>query len=172
MKVGGVAETITVTGETPVVDVTSARTQQTLSGETVSNIPSSRQYSAFTQLIPAINAQGNDVGGALGPIFSVFQVHGGRRNEGQVLVDGMSAGFQGMGVSSYVPEVANPQEVIFSISGGLGEAMTGGPQMNIVGKTHKLPSCEGGSNRRLRRATSPFYIRHEAWRLCRLSLED
>src|SRR5919197_1202702 len=39
-----------------------------------------------------------------------------------------------MGVSSYGPEVANQQEVTFSISGGLGEAVTGGPQMNIVGK--------------------------------------
>jgi hypothetical protein len=134
LRVGGVTETVTVTGESPIVDVTSSRNQQTLSGETVANVPSSRQYFAFTQLIPAINAQGNDVGGALGPIFSVFQVHGGRRNEGQVLVDGQSAGFQGMGVSSYVPEVANQQEVNFSISGGLGEAVTGGPQMNIVGK--------------------------------------
>ena len=34
------------------------------------------------------------------------------------LVDGQSAGFQGMGVSSYIPEVANQQEVTFSISGG------------------------------------------------------
>ena len=134
MKVGAVAETITVSGETPVVDVASSRTQQTRSGETVAAIPSSRQYFAYTQLVPAINVQGNDVGGALGPIFSVFQVHGGRRNEGQVLVDGQSAGFQGMGVSSYIPEVANQQEVTFSISGGLGEAVTGGPQMNIVGK--------------------------------------
>src|SRR5437879_5452522 len=46
----------------------------------------------------------------------------------------MNAGYQGMGVSGYVPEVGNAQEVVFSLSGGLGEAVTGGPQMNIVGK--------------------------------------
>ena len=51
---------------------------------------------------------------ASGPIFSVFQIHGGRRNEGQVLVDGLSMGFQGMGVSFYVPEVGTAQEVTFS----------------------------------------------------------
>ncbi len=134
MKVGGVAETITVTGEVPVVDVTSARTQETLSNETIKNIPSSRLYSSFTQIVPAINVQGNDVGGANAAVFSVFQVHGGRRNEGQVLVDGMSGGYQGMGVSSYVPDIGNSQEVVFSINGGLGEATTGGPQMNIIGK--------------------------------------
>jgi hypothetical protein len=134
MAVGAVAETITVTGETPIVDVTSSRTETTITGETVAAIPSSRLYSAFTGVIPAINVQGNDVGASQGALFSVFQIHGGRRNEGQVLVDGMSGGYQGMGVSSYVPEIGNAQEVVFSLSGGLGEATTGGPQLNIIGR--------------------------------------
>ena len=132
MRVGAVAETITVSGEAPVVDVTSSRRQQTISDDVIAAIPSSRQYFGLTTLVPALNIQGNDIGGASGPIFSVFQIHGGRRNEGQVLVDGLSMGFQGMGVSFYVPEVGTAQEVTFSLSGGLGEAPTGGPQMNIV----------------------------------------
>ena len=134
MKVGGVTETITVSGEAPVVDVTSARTEETISGKTVAEIPTSRLYSSLTQLVPALNVQGNDVGGSQGNVFSVFQIHGGRRNEGQVLVDGMSGGYQGMGVSGYAPEVGTAQEVVFSLSGGLGEATTGGPQLNIIGK--------------------------------------
>jgi hypothetical protein len=134
LRVGGVAETITVSGEAPVVDVTSSRSQQTIDGKTVAEIPTSRLYSSFTQLVPALNVQGNDVGGSQGNVFSVFQIHGGRRNEGQVLVDGMSAGYQGMGVSGYAPEVGNAQEIVFSLSGGLGEATTGGPQLNIIGR--------------------------------------
>ncbi|HVZ20755.1 MAG TPA: carboxypeptidase regulatory-like domain-containing protein [Vicinamibacterales bacterium] len=134
MKVGGVQETITVTGEAPTVDVTTTRNQQVLSGQTIAEIPSSRNYSAFTHLIPAINVQQNDFEGSNPALYSVFQIHGGRRNEGQVLVDGMNGGYQGMGVSGYVPEVGNAQEVVFSLSGGLGEATTGGPQMNIVSK--------------------------------------
>jgi hypothetical protein len=134
MKVGGVAETITVSGEAPTVDVSSTRNQQVISGQTVAEIPSSRQYSGFTNLIPAINVQANDLEGSNPSLYSVFQIHGGRRNEGQVLVDGMNGGYQGMGVSGYVPEVGNSQEVVFSLSGGLGEATTGGPQMNIIGK--------------------------------------
>jgi hypothetical protein len=132
MRVGALEETITVSGEAPTVDVTSSKRQQTISGDVIAAIPSSRQYFGLTTLVPALNIQGNDIGGASGPIFSVFQIHGGRRNEGQVLVDGLSMGFQGMGVSFYVPEVGTAQEVTFSLSGGLGEAPTGGPQMNIV----------------------------------------
>jgi hypothetical protein len=134
LRVGGVQETVTVSGEAPVVDVTSARTEQTIDGDTVAAIPTSRLYSSLTQLVPALNVQGNDVGGSQGNVFSVFQIHGGRRNEGQVLVDGMSGGYQGMGVSGYTPEVGNAQEIVFSLSGGLGEATTGGPQLNIIGR--------------------------------------
>src|SRR5262249_2066873 len=96
MKAGAVAETVTVTADAPIVDTTSTRDQQVLSGVTVAEIPSSRQYSAFTHLIPAINVQQNDFEGTNPALYSVFQIHGGRRNEGQVLVDGMNGGYQGM----------------------------------------------------------------------------
>src|SRR5690349_19839487 len=58
MKVGGVAETITVSGQAPVVDVTSARSQEVISGTTVSALPTSRQYGGLVALVPAINVQG------------------------------------------------------------------------------------------------------------------
>ncbi len=134
LRVGGLAETVTVIGETPLVDVQSAQARETLQGAVINSIPTGRQYYSLTTLVPALNVQGNDVGGIAGPIFSVFQAHGGRRNEGQVHVEGLSMGFQGMGVSFYVPDVGNAQEVNFNISGGLGEATTGGPVMNIIPK--------------------------------------
>ena len=134
MKVGGVTDAITVSGEPPIVDVASTRTQQVISAETVTEIPTSRQYSALTQLIPAINVQNNDFQGSNPALYSVFQIHGGRRNEGQVLLDGMNAGYQGMGVSGHLPSIGNAEEVVFSLSGGLADATTGGPQMNIVGR--------------------------------------
>src|SRR5688572_19760779 len=45
MRVGGVEETITVTGETPIVDVASTTRQVTLDNETMRNLPSVRSYS-------------------------------------------------------------------------------------------------------------------------------
>jgi hypothetical protein len=134
LRVGSLQETVSVSAETPVVDVQSTKTQESLTNEVINAIPSGRQYFSLTALIPALNVQGNDVGGVQGPIFSVFQAHGGRRDEGQVHVEGLSMGFQGLGVSSYVPEVSTAQEVNFTISGGMGEATTGGPVMNILPK--------------------------------------
>ena len=45
LRVGGVQETITVTGETPVVDVTSTTRQITLDNETMRTLPGPRSYS-------------------------------------------------------------------------------------------------------------------------------
>ena len=39
------------------------------------------------------------------------------------------------GVSGYIADVTNAQEVAFTTSGGLGEAEVGGPTMSIVPKT-------------------------------------
>src|SRR5947199_3243334 len=134
LRVGGLQETVTVTGESPIVDTQSTKTQETLQNDVISSIPTGRQYYSLTTLIPALNVQGNDVGGIQGPIFSVFQAHGGRRDEGQVHIEGLSMGFQGMGVSFYVPDVGTAQEVNFTILGGMGEATTGGPVMNVMPK--------------------------------------
>ena len=63
LRVGELTETITVSGESPLVDVQSVRTTQTIDNELFSSIPISRQYSGLTALVPALNIQGQDVGG-------------------------------------------------------------------------------------------------------------
>ena len=41
----------------------------------------------------------------------------------------------GAGVSNYQVDVANAQELAYTLSGGLGESETGGPTMNVVPRT-------------------------------------
>ena len=61
-------------------------------------------------------------------MMRIFYSHGGRGNEGRVMVDGLSVGaaLNGGGVSLYVPDTTNSQEMTMNLSGGLGEAETGG----------------------------------------------
>ena len=46
LRVGALEETITVTGETPIVDVQSVRRQTTISGDVITAIPTARGYGA------------------------------------------------------------------------------------------------------------------------------
>ena len=47
MKVGALEETLTVTGETPVVDVQNAARQQILNGELVANTPAAKSWNGI-----------------------------------------------------------------------------------------------------------------------------
>ncbi len=135
LKVGTVAENITVTGETPIVDVQNAARQQTLSGELVANTPAARSWNGIMLLVPGVTGtDGNAM--QLTPGMVLFGIHGGPVQEGRLQVDGMNVGASrgGGGVSGYSVDTANVQEVTFQTSGGLGEAETGGPYMNIVPK--------------------------------------
>src|SRR3954447_21486239 len=66
LKVGALEETITVTGETPIVDVQSVKVQQTVSKDVIAAIPVGRNATGITSLIPGMsstNDSGNIGGG-------------------------------------------------------------------------------------------------------------
>ena len=135
MRVGGVQETITVTGETPVVDVQSTRRIATIDNDTVAQIPIARGYGNILATVPGIQISG--AGGttsATGIAPSFFTANGGNSNEGRVQIAGMNVGsaFNGGGVAAFNYPVAESQEIQVTVSGGLGEADTGGPAMNII----------------------------------------
>ena len=135
LKVGGLAETITVSGETPIVDTQSIRRQTTISNELMTSIPTARSWAATALLIPGIVTTGGgptDI--QVTPQMTVFGGAGGRNNEGRMQVDGLNAGagLGGSGVSTYVADISNAQEVVTTTSGGLGEVEVGGPSLSII----------------------------------------
>jgi len=134
LKVGGVAETITVTGETPVVDVQSTKTAVTLDNETMRNLPAVRSYSYVLTAVPGIQSNITDVN--TGPVFAIFPVHGGRGVESRLTVEGMNISNPpgGNQPPNYTADIGNATEVTVQTAGGLGENETGGVQMNIVPK--------------------------------------
>jgi hypothetical protein len=136
MKVGSVSETITVTGETPVVDIqTSTKRQVVLPSNVVEAIPASRGYGNILATVPGIQATGLDVSSAVSTNF--FTARGGRGNEGTVQIDGMNVGsaFNGGGVAGFGYPIGESSEIQVTIAGGLGETDRGGPQFNLIPKT-------------------------------------
>ena len=134
MRVGGVQETITVTGETPVVDTQSTRREITLDNETLRSLPSVRSYSYLLTTVPGLQTNVNNVN--TGPVFAMFPIHGGRGVESRLTVDGLNISNPpgGNQPPNFTADVGNAQEVTMLTSGGLGEMETAGLTMNIVPK--------------------------------------
>src|SRR5712691_5100082 len=142
MRVGAVTETVTVTGETPVVDIqTSTKREVVLSNEVLAAVPATRTYGNILALVPGIQSLTLDVNSTVSmtgtAVNFFFTSRGGRGQEGTVQVDSMNVGsaFGGGGVSSFAYDFVNAQEVQVTVAGGGADLDRGGPAFNIIPKT-------------------------------------
>ena len=78
MRVGALAETITVTGETPVVDVQSAKREVVLNKEIIQALPAARAAGALLNATPGLMVDAN--GPALSPTMTFFNAHSSTAN--------------------------------------------------------------------------------------------
>jgi hypothetical protein len=140
MRVGGIAETVTVTGATPLVDVESAKRQVVMNNDMIQALPVARAAGALLNATPGLSVDTN--GPALSPTMTFFNAHSSNANsyfvagEGRMTVNGMTiAAARSGGVSSYVYDTPNSEEVAITVGAGLGESDIGGPVMNLVPKS-------------------------------------
>ena len=132
LLLGPLTDSITVTGNVPVVDVHGVKHEVSLTGEVVKSIPTVRSYNALLVLVPGVVTNVNDI--VTGTATTSFPIHGGRTNEGRLSLDGLTIGSppQGNSATSYVVDAGNAAEVTFTTAGALGETETAGLVMNIV----------------------------------------
>lgn len=133
MRVGALEETVTVTGQAPVVDIQSVTQQVTLGKEVLDAIPAGRNQHNFANLIPGMTGP-LDYGGQNNLNLNTITVHGSRADDQRVMVDGMSiSATSGNGqLSNFIPDMTSTQEVAVSYSAGSAEQAFGGVQMNLI----------------------------------------
>ena len=133
LRVGAVAETVTVTGDAPIVDVQSVTQQRVLAKDVLDSIPAGRNHANFAMLIPGMTGA-VDYGGTNNLNLSTLTVHGGRTGDQRVTVDGMSiSATSGNGeLSNFIPDITSTQEVAVSFAAGAADQAFGGVQMNLI----------------------------------------
>ncbi|MGQ0735207.1 MAG: TonB-dependent receptor [Acidobacteriota bacterium] len=133
LQVGALAETITVTGESPVVDISSAVKTQVLDREAIDTLPTGRTIQGIGQLIVGVNLNLPDTGGARAMQQTYMSTHGMTAANNTVLVDGMMVnGLQADGaVQSYFNDAMNA-EVSYQTAGIGADTSSGGVRLNMI----------------------------------------
>jgi hypothetical protein len=156
MRVGALEETITVTGESPIVDVQSVQQQQVLSKEVIDAIPSGRTHFSVAELIPGVNTtNATDVGGSNAVALVQMTAHGSRTTDARVTIEGLSTqNAEGAGQhSGFLPNISGTQELTVDVAAGSAEQPTGGVSINVVprdgGNTFSGTFFAGGTNTNL-----------------------
>ena len=133
LRVGTLEETVTVTGESPIVDVSTAVHTQVLDREAIDLVPTGRSIQGMGQLVVGINLNLPDTGGARAMQQTYMSTHGMTTANNTVMVDGMMVnGLQGDGaIQSYFNDAMN-QEVSYQTSGIGAETAAGGVRLNMI----------------------------------------
>ena len=103
LRVGAIQETITVTGETPVVDVQTVQAaRRARPGGHRRRFRATRTVGSLLNATPGLTVDGNGLNPT--PTMTFFSARGGQTNEGRMTVNGLTvaAAFNGGGVSSYI----------------------------------------------------------------------
>jgi hypothetical protein len=138
LNVGELQETVTVSGQSPLVDVTNVTQQKTISKATLDAVPTGKSILGFISLMPAAAAPpgSQDVGGSKGESSMRMSIHGGKQSDQRLLLDGMSYNLlqNPTGRSFFVNPLGAQEFVIEAGSGGSAEYSTGGAQVNLIPK--------------------------------------
>ena len=133
MRVGSLEETLTVTGDAPLVDVQSTARSQVLSRDVLDAIPTGRSFQSVGQLVVGVQLSRPDVGGSQGMQQTYFSVHGMTARNTTVQVDGM------MMNSTRGDNQVNPyfndamsQEISYETTGAGADVSAGGVRINMI----------------------------------------
>src|SRR5262245_36637994 len=149
LRVGAVEETITVSGETPIVDIQSTTRATSLGHDVIDPIPTGRNVQQYAVLITGVTVQssltlnsvgGQDVGGATGNAYGRMSIHGSRGVDQKVFISGLSTMLSAMSQDTpYIANMGSTQEMTIDTAGISAEMAEGGLRVSIVPK-------EGGNS--------------------------
>jgi Carboxypeptidase regulatory-like domain len=139
LRVGTIEETVTVSGQTPLVDIQNTTQQKTISKTLLDIVPTSKSTFTFVALIPAAISPTNlqDVGGNNGEASIRISVHGTKATDSKLLLDGMSYNMvNGDGNSrGFLVNPLSAQEIVIDTGGGASaEWGVGGAVINLISR--------------------------------------
>ena len=124
LPIASLAESVTVTGASPVVDVTTTKIGTDLKGEALIGVPNSTDVWGALSEAPGIRLQGFDVGGSHKSQQSGYEVFG-IQNQARVVSDGVDH-TEGVGGTGFYEDYYANEEVAVSALGSDVEMSSGG----------------------------------------------
>ena len=135
MRVGALEETLTITGQSPVVDVQNASQVKVVSNEMLFALPLTKEMGGLAKVTVGvmIPPTAQDVGGNIDPMNAYPVIHGGKTQDNRALLDGMQFNGEGQGRGFYFNPAA-AQEASVQLGGQTAEFENGGFQANMIPK--------------------------------------
>src|SRR5438445_2566572 len=130
MKVGALEDTITVSGQTPLVDVQQAAKTQVITRDIIDSLPATRNIMSVGNFVPGIRLGTPDIGGSRSMEQTNPRGHGLGNVHTVQQVDGMSVNSQETSNQQSYYDDALSAEVTVTTSAQTAENQSGGMRVN------------------------------------------
>jgi hypothetical protein len=136
LKVGGIEESVTVSGSSPIVDVQTTQQREVLTRAVLDALPTGRNYQTIGATLPSVSMGRFDVGGSTAMQQSTVISAGSIGNDMAMLVDGMniSSSLNSGSVPATYHNDGAYQEYVYQVSGANAEFSSGGVTVNMIPK--------------------------------------
>src|SRR3989475_5057560 len=133
LKVASLQETVTVTGESPVIDTSSTRVQQNFKLEALQEIPNARDLWSLLAVTPGVAMSRIDVGGNRAGTQTGYTAYG-YSGQNRVLVEGINT-TEGTSSAGFYVDYGSFEEVFLGTIAQGAEMPTPGVQTQMLGKS-------------------------------------
>ena len=133
LKVASLQESVTVTGQSPVVDTAATQIGTTFSAAQLSALPTSRDYFSLLAGSPGVGMTRIDVGGSTNGTQQGFIVYG-TTGQVRVIFEGLNA-TEATGAFGNYPDIGGMEEVQINTAAHSAEASTPGVQSQFISKS-------------------------------------
>jgi hypothetical protein len=133
LALASLQETVTVTGESPVIDTTTTRVVQNFKLEELQSIPNGRDMWSLLAVTPAVQMSRIDVGGNRAGTQTGYTAYG-FTGQVRVLIEGINT-TEGTGGAGFYFDYSSLEEVFLGTSGQSAEMPNPGVQSQFIAKS-------------------------------------
>ena len=133
LAVASLQETVTVTGDSPVIDTSTTRTQQNFKLEQLQSLPNARDMWALLAVTPGVAVNRIDVGGNRAGTQAGYAAYG-FTGQVRVLIEGINT-TEGTGGAGFYFDYASLEEAFIGTTGQTAEMPNPGVQSQFIAKS-------------------------------------
>jgi len=134
LRVARLAESVTVSGQSPVVDVATTKTSTNFDAQQLSSLPNARDFWSILAAAPAIQMQRIDVGGSAAGTQTGYSTYDTKSDQHRPMVEGI-VNTEGTNAAGFYYDYGSVEEVSITTGGNTPEMPWAGVMSQFIAKS-------------------------------------
>jgi len=134
LRVASVAESVTVSGQSPVVDVATTKTSTNFDAQQLASLPNARDFWAILAAAPAIQMQRIDVGGSAAGTQTGYSTYDTKSDQHRPMVEGI-VNTEGTNAAGFYYDYGSMEEVSVTTGANTAEMPWAGVMTQFIAKS-------------------------------------